>query len=97
MISLQPLRVKVGLRRKTSDRASRSADAWRTPSAPVRKAYSLIEVRATALFDAEVPLGYESSYPSFVRQLRQAELRPHCEACAAMGPGDDPAEAIAAV
>ena len=37
---------------------------------------------ATALFDEVVPLGYEGSYPSFVRQLRQAELRPHCEACA---------------
>jgi len=37
---------------------------------------------ATALFDEVVPLGYAGSYPSFVRQLRQAELRPRCEACA---------------
>jgi transposase len=36
----------------------------------------------TALFDEVVKLGYDASYPSFVRQLRQAELRPHCEACA---------------
>lgn len=36
----------------------------------------------TALFDEVVQLGYDASYPSFVRQLRQAELRPHCEACA---------------
>jgi len=28
------------------------------------------------------PLGYPLSYPSFVRQVRAAQLRPHCEACA---------------
>ena len=28
------------------------------------------------------PLGYPLSYPSFVRQVRLAGLRPHCEACA---------------
>jgi transposase len=38
-------------------------------------------VWASALFDEVVPLGYDRSYPSFVRQLRQAGLRPHCEAC----------------
>jgi transposase len=36
---------------------------------------------ASALFDEVVPLGYDRSYPSFVRQLRLAGLRPHCEAC----------------
>ena len=36
---------------------------------------------ASALFDEVVPLGYGSSYPSFVRQIRSAGLRPHCEAC----------------
>jgi len=36
---------------------------------------------ASALFDEVVPLGYSGSYPSFVRQIRQAGLRPHCEAC----------------
>lgn len=36
---------------------------------------------ATALFDEVVPLGYSCSYPSFARQIRQAGLRPHCEAC----------------
>jgi hypothetical protein len=36
----------------------------------------------TALFDEVVKLGYDASYPSFVRQLRQAELRPHCKVCA---------------
>src|SRR3954454_4815885 len=36
---------------------------------------------ATSLF-VEVPaLGYARSYPSFVRQVRQRGLRPHCEAC----------------
>ncbi len=36
---------------------------------------------ATALFDEVVALGYERSYPSFVRQIRLRALRPHCEAC----------------
>jgi transposase len=36
---------------------------------------------ATALFDEVVALGYACSYPSFVRQVRVAGLRPHCEAC----------------
>ncbi len=31
---------------------------------------------ATALYDEVVGLGYQGSYPSFVRQLRQAEWRP---------------------
>ncbi len=38
-------------------------------------------VWASALFDEVVALGYSQSYPSFVRQLRAAGLRPHCEAC----------------
>ena len=37
---------------------------------------------ASALFDEVVALGYGCSYPSFARQVRQAGLRPHCEACA---------------
>jgi transposase len=37
---------------------------------------------ATSLFDEVVALGYARSYPSFVRQVRQRGLRPHCEACA---------------
>jgi transposase len=36
---------------------------------------------ATSLFDEVVALGYARSYPSFVRQVRQRALRPHCEAC----------------
>lgn len=39
-------------------------------------------VWASALHDEVVRLGYPLSYPSFVRQLRQSGLRPHCEACA---------------
>jgi len=39
-------------------------------------------VWASALYDEVVRLGYPLSYPSFVRQLRAARLRPHCEACA---------------
>ncbi len=38
-------------------------------------------VWASALYDEVVPLGYALSYPSFVRQIRIAGLRPHCEAC----------------
>lgn len=38
-------------------------------------------VWASALYDEVVPLGYARSYPSFVRQIRVAGLRPHCEAC----------------
>ena len=45
---------------------------------------------ATALFDEVVALGYDRSYPTFVRQLRQRGLRPHCEACRGReGPGHD--------
>jgi transposase len=39
-------------------------------------------VWASALYDEVVALGYPLSYPSFVRQIRVAGLRPHCEACA---------------
>jgi transposase len=42
-------------------------------------------VWASALFDEVVELGYSLSYPSFVRQLRAAGLRPHCEACEGVG------------
>jgi len=35
----------------------------------------------TALFDEVIALGYPGSYPSFVRAVRRAELRPHCEPC----------------
>jgi transposase len=38
-------------------------------------------VWASALYDEVKRLGYPLSYPSFVRQVRMAGLRPHCEAC----------------
>ncbi len=38
-------------------------------------------VWATVLFDEVQGLGYDRSYPTFTRKLRQRELRPHCEAC----------------
>jgi transposase len=38
-------------------------------------------VWASALHDEVKRLGYTQSYPTFVRQLRLAGLRPHCEAC----------------
>ena len=38
-------------------------------------------VWATTLFDEVEALGYDRSYPTFTRKLRQRRLRPHCEAC----------------
>jgi transposase len=40
-------------------------------------------VWATTLFDELVALGYERSYQTFTRQLRDRQLRPHCEPCSA--------------
>jgi len=37
---------------------------------------------ATTLFDEICALGFKLSYPTFTRQVRDRELRPHCEACA---------------
>jgi transposase len=39
-------------------------------------------VWATVLFDEVRELGYQRSYPTFTRQVRDRELRPHCEPCA---------------
>lgn len=36
---------------------------------------------ATALFDEVLALGYDRSYTTFARQLRERGWRPHCEAC----------------
>lgn len=38
-------------------------------------------VWATTLFDEVAVLGYEQSYPTFTRKLRERGLRPRCEAC----------------
>jgi len=38
-------------------------------------------VWATALFDEIQTLGYDQSYPTFTRKLRERNLRPRCEAC----------------
>jgi len=38
-------------------------------------------VWGTTLFDEVTALGYGQSYPTFVRQIRNRGLRPHCEAC----------------
>src|SRR6516162_7872946 len=38
-------------------------------------------VWASALYDEVCRLGYPLSYPTFVRHVREAGLRPHCEAC----------------
>jgi transposase len=39
-------------------------------------------VWATVLFDEIRRLGYERAYQTFTRQLRDRQLRPHCEPCA---------------
>ncbi|WP_420639203.1 IS21 family transposase [Candidatus Poriferisocius sp.] len=39
-------------------------------------------VRATVLFAEVVGLGFERSYQTFTRQVRNRGLRPHCERCA---------------
>jgi transposase len=36
---------------------------------------------AQTLFDEVVALGFDRSYPTFTRQLRDRRLRPHCEPC----------------
>lgn len=38
-------------------------------------------VWATTLFDEVEALGYDRSYPTFTRKIRQRRLRSHCEAC----------------
>ncbi len=38
-------------------------------------------VWATVLFDEARDLGYDRSYPTFTRKLRERQLRSHCEAC----------------
>ena len=38
-------------------------------------------VWGTTLFDEVTALGYDRSYPTFTRKIRQRHLRPHCEAC----------------
>lgn len=39
-------------------------------------------VWATTLFDELTALGFDRSYQTFTRKLRDRELRPHCEPCA---------------
>jgi transposase len=39
-------------------------------------------VWATVLFDEIVALGFDRSYQTFTRYVRDRDLRPHCEACA---------------
>ena len=36
---------------------------------------------ALTLFDEVTDLGYDRSYPTFTRQIRNRDLRPHCEPC----------------
>lgn len=38
---------------------------------------------AVTLFDEVTGLGYDRSYPTFTRQIRTRDLRPHCEPCSA--------------
>lgn len=40
-----------------------------------------VHVFATTLYDELVGLGFDRSYPTFVRELRRLALRPECECC----------------
>jgi len=40
-------------------------------------------VWATTLFDEVAALGFDRSYQTFTRKLRERDLRPHCEPCSA--------------
>ena len=44
-----------------------------------------MHVAATALYDELVGLGFDRSYPTFVRELRRLALRPQCECCPTRG------------
>lgn len=43
------------------------------------------QVRASALFGELVPLGFDRSCPTLVRELRELALRPVCDCCKAGG------------
>ena len=42
-------------------------------------------VRASVLFEELVPLGFDRSYPTLVREIRELGLRPVCDCCRAGG------------
>ena len=42
-------------------------------------------MRATVLFEELVPLGFDRSYPTLVREIRELGLRPACDCCKAGG------------
>ena len=42
-------------------------------------------VRASVLFEELVPLGFDRSYPTLVREIRELDLRPVCDCCKAGG------------
>jgi transposase len=42
-------------------------------------------VRASVLFEELVPLGFDRSYPTLVREIRELALRPVCDCCKAGG------------
>ena len=42
-------------------------------------------VRASVLFEELVPLGFDRSYPTLVREIRELGLRPVCDCCKAGG------------
>ena len=68
--------------RERGRRASATADPLALFEAYVRARFADdCHLWASALFDEVVALGYDRSYPTFVRQVRQRGLRPHCEAC----------------
>ena len=76
------IRAYLSEERQPSVRASVGPDPFDRIEAYVRQ--RLVDdhgVWATVLFDEVQGLGYDRSYPTFTRHLRQRRLRPHCEAC----------------
>ena len=67
---------------KPGQRRSAATDWFEEFQAYVRQRFQDDpHVWGTVLYDELKQLGYSQSYPTFVRRLRQAALRPHCSAC----------------
>ena len=69
-------------KRKPGQRRSAATDRFEEFAVYVRQ--RLVDdphLWGTVLYDELRGLGYSQSYPTFVRRLRQAALRPHCSAC----------------
>lgn len=70
--------------RVSGQRASSAADPFEPYAAYcTQRLKDDPHVWATTLFDEVTALGFTRSYPSFTRDLRAHQVRPHCEPCSA--------------